>query len=165
MKRFVFFLVVILLGLNACKHNETEDANCSCPTVPLGITQDYNFLWQDYDSATNPEPNPQWSWLRYADTLKISINIPTGGESGAWEELLFKLENNCVRFIKKVDYYGDDEEVFDENGNLIYGGLQITEDSSGFFELQEWIPDRRIVGQYTNNAVVPGVTKFWVEAN
>ena len=164
---FVFCCLLCcgILFLN-CETNKQEDFNTkNCTTSNLNITENHQFLWENYNPNTYPEPNPKWKWNINGDTLKIKINIPTGGPSGRYMTIFFKPENDCLSFIKLNDVYQGDQVVLDDNDNVIDCDCTIQEYIEQNFELQEWIPNEKIVGKYTMSNSSNDELKFWVAFN
>ncbi len=165
MKTTKFYIILLITGmlfLQNCKRNNQEETSCNCPTSNLGITQANRLLFPNQPANVLPE-SPIWQWNKHLDTLRIAVDMPTGGESGERLTFFFKIENDCPRFIKMVDIYSDDEVVIDaDTGEVIYGGDSVTTSTLPNFELQEWTEQDRIVGEYyfTNSS---NAYKFWVD--
>ena len=76
MKRFLLFLVVLLLGIAACEYQEplSEKQNSSIDPALLG-------LWEPAPEKNEPKPSGEWILaLKYSDT-EYMIHYQTGSES------------------------------------------------------------------------------------
>ena len=170
MKKIVLILVTVLFTNCSPTDSVTPILN-TCPTTDLGITANYQYLSQNFNPVFG-WTNSVWGWKKTGTELVIAQapNPNSGFFSGVDDVFYFKMENNCVSFVKLVSQpYSECYTIsIDANGNTTGGPPPPSIYTANNFELQEWSENERIVGKYTINTTYPNGTvsttelKLWV---
>jgi len=134
-----------MLSFTTCTPEKfSNEINSNCQTSDLGI--DTIARYYIYSPPPSAGFTREWQWTEKGDTL-ILYGFD-GLEDSYFDYLFFKKECHCIKFVKHIVGYADDNIVLDEDtGNVIYWGWYLTYfPQENEFSLQDYIEDELLIG-------------------
>lgn len=139
----ILLLLIVILSITCTPERMPDDTSATCETSDLGI--DTTARYCIYSPPPLAGFNREWQWIEKGDS--IILYGFDGLEDTYFDYLFFKKDNDCIKFVKYIQGYFDDQIVFDENDNVIYWGWYHTYlPQENELSLQEYSEDALLIG-------------------